>query len=143
MVGRCEDRALGEAQGHLRPGDELTWVDGVTYRGMRDGTVAVHFPDRRRRQRPKFYWASRKEEWEGGRVAGSGKSGGGTKGQGRDASGRFCRHGPGRSQGQRRFRPSKGLAVAKFVRLVVGCAVVRARGELEKAGDRAADPDFT
>ena len=91
---------------------------------MRDGTVAVHFPGRRRRQRPKFYWASRKEEWEGGRVAGSGKSGGGTK-------------------GQRRFRPSKGLTVAKFVRLVVGCAVVRARGKLEKAGDRAADPDFT
>ena len=55
-MNRCEDRMLEEAESHLRPGDELTWIDGVTYERMSDGTIAVYFPERRRRQRPSFYW---------------------------------------------------------------------------------------
>ena len=69
MVNRVEDRMLEEAEGHLRPGDELAWIDGATYRRMSDGSIAVYLPERRRRQRPSFYWASQREEWERERVA--------------------------------------------------------------------------
>ena len=57
------------AEEHLRPGDELTWIDGVVYTRMSDGTLMVHFPDRRRRQRPRFYWAAERVRWEEERVA--------------------------------------------------------------------------
>ena len=72
-VNRREGRLLGEAKALLRPGDELRWIDGVLYRGMSDGTLAV-FGDHtgRRRRRPRFYWAkdlaAEREEWERNRV---------------------------------------------------------------------------
>ena len=69
MVNRCEDRMLEEAEGHLRPGDELTWIDGVTYERMSDGYISVYPPERRMRIRPRFYWAWQKEEQERERVA--------------------------------------------------------------------------
>ena len=40
------------------PGDELTWIDGVTYERMSDGCIAVYLPERRRRRRPSFYWGA-------------------------------------------------------------------------------------
>ena len=69
MVNRVEDRMLEKALGHLRPKDELEWIDGVTYGRMSDGYISVYLPERRRRKRPSFYWAWQKEERERERVA--------------------------------------------------------------------------
>ena len=42
MVGRGDERVREMTIDLLRPGDELYWTDGTTYRGMSEGTVAVH-----------------------------------------------------------------------------------------------------
>ena len=42
MVGRGDERVREMTIDLLRPGDELYWTDGTTYRGMSDGTIAVY-----------------------------------------------------------------------------------------------------